>query len=196
MRIRGLRLFEQEIFCGAGGDRSEPMKRVAACAVIANPYAGRRLDDHEPLVAASVEIGALLSARALERIEPARVTGYAKAAIVGLGGDLEQGAAMIHVRVGLSMRRPLKRGRALIPGTCKIAPPGALIDINFGGVDDAWDYDAMDTMTLALPGAPLPDEIALIVAFATNRPGARIRGATSDRIAALVDDLQGEGGRS
>lgn len=196
MRIRDLRIIEQEIRGDAAGELAEPTRRVAACAVLNNPFAGRRLDDHEPLVAASVEVGALLTARALERIDPDRISGYAKAAIVGLGGDLEQGAAMIHVRIGLSMRRPLKRGRALIPGTCKIATPGEAIDINFGGVDDAWDYDAMDTMTVAFPGAPMPDEIALIVAFSMQRPGARIRGATPDRIASLVDEMQGkDGGR-
>jgi hypothetical protein len=191
MLIRDLRIIEQEVH-GEGERRlAQPLKRVAACAVVANPFAGTALTDHEALVARSVELGALLTARAMERIAPAAVTGYAKAALVGTGGDLEQGAAMIHVRVGRTMRAPLRRGYALIPGTCKIAAAGAPIDLNFGGIDDAWDYDAMDTMTIALPDASRPDEIVLIVAFSGPRPFARIRGASSETVKALVDDLRG-----
>jgi hypothetical protein len=192
MLIRDLRIIEQELH-GEGERRlARPFKRVAACAVLANPYAGQTLADHEALVARSVELGTLLTARAMERIAPMEVTGYAKGVLVGTAGDLEQGAAMIHVRVGRTMRAPLRRGYALIPGTCKIAAAGQPIDLNFGGVDDAWDYDAMDTMTIALPDAPRPDEIVLILAFSGPRPFARIRGASSDAVKALVDELRGQ----
>ena len=79
---------------------------MAACAVVDNPYAGKFLDDHEALVVRSVELGEMLARRALERIPASEVSGYSKAALVGIEGDLEQGAAMIHVRVGRTMRAP------------------------------------------------------------------------------------------
>jgi hypothetical protein len=39
-------------------------------------------------------------------------------------GDLEHGAAMIHPRLGMAMRRAIKRGRVIIPGHAKVGPPG------------------------------------------------------------------------
>jgi hypothetical protein len=192
MHIRDIRLVEQEIHGDGERRLNVPVRRIAACAIIENSFAGQILSDHEPLVARSVELGALLTARALERVSPESVTGYAKAALVGTDGDAEQGAAMIHVRIGRTMRTPLRRGHALIPGTCKVVAAGAPIDINFGGVDDAWDYDAMDTMTIAFPDAPRPREIVLIAAFSANRPFARIRGASSDAIAKLVQELKNQ----
>jgi len=44
--------------------------------------------------------------------------------VVGIGGDLEHGAAMIHPRLGMAMRRAIKRGRVIIPGHAKVGPPG------------------------------------------------------------------------
>ena len=59
--------------------------------------------------------------------------------------------------------------------------------IFFGGLEDAWDYDAMDTMTVAIPDAPRPDEILLAVAFlGGTRPNARIKGASAAEVEAVV----------
>jgi hypothetical protein len=94
---------------------------------------------------------------------------------------------MIHVRLGLAMRQGAGGGPALIPGNAKVGGPGSPIDIIFGGLDDAWDYDAMDTMTVAIADAPRPDEILLAVAFlGGTRPNARIKGATSAQVEEVV----------
>ena len=97
---------------------------------------------------------------------------------------------MIHCRIGLAMRSALKAGRALIPGNAKLAAPGATLDIVLGGIDDGWNYDAMDTMEIRVPGAPRADEIVLALAFATGRPNARIRGASQETVLDLVRRLQ------
>jgi amino acid synthesis protein len=47
---------------------------------------------------------------------PAQLRAYTKAALVGIGGDLEHGAAMSHPRLGMTMRRAIKRGRVILPG--------------------------------------------------------------------------------
>jgi Amino acid synthesis len=130
----------------------------------------------------------LLTEAALKRFDAAPPSAYGKAAIVGVNGDLEHAAAMIHVRLGLAMRRGIKKGgRALIPGNAKIGGPGAQVDLVFGGIDDGWDYDAMDTSRSRSPTRPNPDEIVLILGFATGRPNARIRGTSTDDVAALVE---------
>lgn len=66
---------------------------------------------------------------------------------------------MIHVRIGLAMRQGAGGGPALIPGNCKVGGPGTQIDVIFGGLEDAWDYDAMDTMTVSVADAPRQDEV-------------------------------------
>lgn len=192
MDIRQIVIIDQEVRREAGRAVGNPTRRVAAAAVLHNPFAGQpALDDFTQLVKMSVECGTLLTERALSALGSLRPVGYGKAALVGLAGDLEHGASMIHVQIGLSMRKGVGRGLALIPGNAKVGATGSTIDIIFGGIDEAWDYDAMDTMTISLPDAPKPDEILLAVAFlAGGRPNARIRGAPQATVEQFVRTLQ------
>ncbi len=58
-------------------------------------------------------------------------------------------------------------------------------------MEDSWDYDAMDTMTLAVPDAPRPDEILLVIAYlGGTRPNARIKGNPPEQVAALVASMR------
>lgn len=188
MELRSLTLIDTETHREGRLAVGPPTRQVAACAVVRNPLAGSAGDcDLAPLVDLSVEVGTVLTARALGALgDGVRPRAYSKGVVVGSRGTLEHGAAMIHVRIGLAMRQALGRGRALIPGTAKVGGPGTSIDLLFGGIDDAWDYDAMDAMEIIVPGAPEPDEVLLIVAFATGRAGARIQGASQEAVEALV----------
>lgn len=196
MEIRQFVVIERETRIETNQPLPRPARQVAAAAVFRNPYAGQGPADAaalEHLAALSVEIGSELTARALARFPAdAPPTAYSKGVIVGLNGDREHGAAMIHMRIGLAMRRGLRAGPALIPGTKKIGPAGTSIDLIFSGTADSWNYDAMDAMEVSVPGAPHPDEILLIVAFATNRPHARIAGASPDQVSRLMSDILGE----
>jgi len=187
-------VIERETRVEAGQRVDPPARQVAACAVLRNPYAGQGAATPEQLDALaelSVTVGTELTARALARFDQANPpVAYSKGVIVGMDGDREHGAAMIHMRIGLAMRRGLGAGPALIPGTKKQAPPGAAIDLIFGGAADGWNYDAMDGMEVSVPGAPAADEILLIVAFATNRPNARIAGASPDAVEALMWEIR------
>lgn len=195
MDIRQIVVIERETRLEANQPVSPPTRQVAAAAVFRNPYAGQGAADAaalDHLAALSVEIGADLTARALARFSTDQPpTAYSKGVIVGLNGDREHGAAMIHMRIGLAMRRGLRAGPALIPGTKKVAPAGSPIDLVFGGAADGWDYDAMDAMEVSVPGAPHPDEILLIVAFATNRPNPRVAGASPNQVQILLQDILG-----
>ena len=191
MEIREIHLVAQEVNRHAGRTVNPPALRVAVCAVLANPRAGHPTgDDFEEFVNASVAVGELLTRRALDALGGRQPTAYGKGALVGEAGDLEQGAAMIHCRIGLAMRSAIKRGNALIPGNAKLAAPGATLDIVLGGIEDGWNYDAMDTLEVRVPGAPRADEIVLAVAFATGRPNARIRGASEAAVRELVAKLR------
>ena len=63
--------------------------KVAALAVLENPFAGRFVEDLTPLIDAGEELGALLAKRATEALG-AQGESYGKAAIVGEAGELEQ----------------------------------------------------------------------------------------------------------
>ncbi|HVY06513.1 MAG TPA: amino acid synthesis family protein [Burkholderiales bacterium] len=193
MELRETHIFVREVLHHAGRKVDPPALCVVACAVLANPKAGKpteaNLDDY---VAASVEIGAMLSRKALDAMGGRTAIAYGKGVMVGADGDLEQGAAMIHCKIGLSMRTAVKAGLALIPGNGKLGSPGATLDVVLGGIDTSWDYDAMDTIEIRVPGAPRADEILLAVAFATGRPNARITGASETVVKELVAELKGK----
>lgn len=194
--VRQFILIERETRVETGVALPIPTRQVAAGAVFTNPYAGQSAATAEQLAhlaEISLGLGVDLTARALERFPPAaRPIAYSKGVIVGTEGDREHGAALIHMRIGLAMRRGLGAGPALIPGIKKIGPPGAAIDLIFGGAEDSWLYDAMDAMEVSVPGAPLPHEILLLVAFATARPNARITGASPGQVAAVMREIRGE----
>lgn len=193
-KIRQLHLFEREILSEANSPADRLTRHVVAGAVFTNPFAGKGKasdEDLAHLAEISVEVGTLLTRRALERFAGVeRPRAYGKAVIVGTDGENEHGAALIHPRIGLAMRRGLGAGPALIPGNAKVAAAGTAIDVIFGGADEAWDYDAMDATTVTIPGAPGPKEIALFVGFGTTRVNARVQGASPQRVAELVAEIK------
>mgnify|MGYP003307594701 FL=1 len=197
MELRKIAVFVDDVLSEGGRELASPTRRVAACGVIRNPFAGKPpIDDFSELVDISVDAGEVLTQRALEALGEIEPRAYGKGAIVGAAGDLEHGAAMIHIRVGLPMRRQAGGGPALIPGNAKVGPMGATIDIIFGGMENSWDYDTMDAMTISVPDAPKPNEILLIIAFlGGTRPNARIEGISSEQVAVLVEKLRESGSK-
>ena len=191
--FRQITVISQDVLSEGGRVLATPCRRVAACGMLHNPHAGGApIDELSGLVDLSVRAGEVLTERALAALKPLAPRGYGKAALVGTAGDLEHGASMIHVRLGLAMRQGAGGGPALIPGNAKVGAAGSPIDVIFGGLDDSWDYDAMDSMTVALPDAPRPDEILLVVAFlGGTRPNARIKGASPAQVEEVVRRLRG-----
>ncbi len=194
MELRQISVIVQDVLSEGGRVLSSPCRRVAACGVFDNPYVGQpSTDDFSEIVDMSVKAGKILTKRALTALDDVKPRGYGKGIIVGSAGDLEHGAAVIHVRVGLPMRQLVGGGPALIPGNAKVGTMGNSIDIVFGGMDDGWDYDAMDSMTVSIPDAPKPNEVLLIIGFlGGTRPNARIKGNAPEQVAVLVEKLRSE----
>jgi hypothetical protein len=174
MHLRRLRVVHDTIHSEGGLPAQRPVTRVAACAVIANPLAGRAADDLSDLVPFGEELGALLVREAVAGL-PGPAVGYGKAAIVGLDGDIEHAAAIIHPRMGRPMREAIGGGKAIIPSNVKVAAAGTSIDVPLSDKDDAWQFDNIDTITVAVPDAPRPGEIVVVVALSDGgRPRPRI----------------------
>jgi hypothetical protein len=187
--VRKFVQFEEQVHAESGRAVSPPLTRVVAGAVASNPLAGRSAStDISPLVELSEVLGEQLTTRVLDRIgDPAGIRAYGKAALIGTAGDPEHGAALIHPRLGMAMRATLRRGRVLIPGNAKVGAAGASIDVVFGPLEESWDLDAMDTLTVAVADAPRPDELLLLVGCTTGaRPNARSKGPTQAEVDALL----------
>jgi hypothetical protein len=174
MDIRRLLVISDTVKFEGGSTAIVPVTRVAACAVIANPLAGVATDDLGVLIPLGAEVGEHLSAEARTLLR-APVVSYGKAALIGSAGDIEHAAAIIHPRMGKPMREAIGGGQAIIPSNVKIAAPGESIDVPLGHKDDVWSFDHIDTMTIAVPGAPRPDEIVVVVVLADGgRPRPRV----------------------
>ena len=188
MTVRKIVMFVEEIEREFGASVSPPLKRVAVGTVFSNPLAGKPAgSDLKPLIELSERVGESMTRRALAALGNAPLRSYGKAAIVGTAGDLEHGAAMIHPRIGMAMRRTLRRGRVIIPGNAKVAAAGAAFDLILGPMDAGWDLDAVDTMPLQVADAPRPDEILVVIGYATGpRPNARCKGPDQAEVDALI----------
>lgn len=190
MIIRKTVTLVEEIDREYGAPASAPLRRVAVAAVFDNPLAGKAAGaDLKPLIDYSVELGASLTAKALAALGASRaqLRAYTKAALVGLAGDLEHGAAMIHPRLGMAMRRAIKRGRVIIPGHAKVGPAGTALDLIYGPIDEGWDLDAFDSTPVLIHDAPRPHEIVLWIGYATApRVNARCKGPVQKEVDALV----------
>jgi hypothetical protein len=177
MDIRRLLIIKDVVKAEGGLSAARPVTRVAACAVIANPLAGRAQEDVSMLVPFGAVLGEELALEALKLLHQP-VISYGKAAIVGTSGDVEHGAAIVHPQMGKPMRAAIGGGKALIPSNVKIAGAGDCIDVPFGNKDDPWSFDEIDTITVQVPGAPRADEIVVILVYADGgRPRPRLPAA-------------------
>jgi hypothetical protein len=177
MIARKVLISKEVIYADGGSEARRAVTRVAAVAVIANPCAGRYAEDLSMLFD--------LGAQAAERLMPEAlalltnpVAAYGKAAIVGLDGEIEHAAAILHPKMGAPMRAAIGGGQAIIPSTSKVAQAGTAIDVPLGHKDDVWSFDEIDTLTVSVADAPRPDEIVVVIALSDGpRPHARVRKA-------------------
>lgn len=163
--VRKTVFVREVVTADAFGEPCAPVTRVAALAVFRNPLAGRFERDLSALFAIGAELGQRLAAEAAGML-PGPAVSYGKAAIVGVAGDMEQGGAVVHPRLGAPMRAAVGGGQAVIPSNVKLGLPGTAIDLPLGHKDDPWSFDHFDTMTLCVPDGPLPDEIVMCLAYA------------------------------
>jgi hypothetical protein len=166
----------EETLLEAGRAVEQPTRKAVAAAVVSNPLAGRFEADLGVLEELGAAVSGLLAERALAALDvpPEAVTAYGKAAIVGVDGELEHAAAILHPRFGAPVRAVVGGGAAIIPSTKKVAGPGAAITMPLTSRDDIWSFDEMDAAEIMIADAPRADEVVICVALgAGGRPLAR-----------------------
>ena len=182
MKVRSLVTSTQETCSEAGAAVNPPTIIVIAAVVVQNPLAGKgKVDDLTELVELGRESSELLVQQALRAlaamgVKPAAVRGYGKGAIVGVDGDREHTAAVLHPRFGAPVRAAIGGGADIIPGTKKVGGPGAQITMPISNKDDRWVFDDMDSVDLAIADAPHADEMVIALVLSTGgRPNARVK---------------------
>lgn len=183
MQVRKILTFVDESRSEAGQPALTPLRKVAVVAVVKNPLAGQFELDLSALVEASAAVGREVSAIARGLMRPFAAESYGKGAIVGLAGEQEHAVAMLTTVFGNVMRAAAGGGQAWISSMTKRAGPGASIDIPLAHKDVLYVRSHYDGISLTLPDAPLPDEIAIICAYANReRLNSRVGGLSKDEI--------------
>lgn len=171
----------EEIRTSAGeSDLGGPLRRVAVCAVLQNPYAGRGfVEDLSEVINSSDEIGTMLGEEAV-RLLGAPVESYGKGGLVGTAGEQEHVNAAVTSVFGNAFRAAIGGGEAWITSVTKPATAGTTIDVPLAYKDEIWVRSHYDALEVRVPDAPHPDEIVVIAAVANRgRLNARVGGMTS-----------------
>jgi hypothetical protein len=160
-----------------------PVRKIAVVTVLENPYVGRYVEDLDPLVKASVELGRLMARMAIDALGPYRAQGYGKGGLVGLQGEAEHASALLTTAYANPVRDAIGGGKAWISSMVKVGAPGALIDIPMNHVDDVYVRSHYDGMSLSLQDTPMPDEIAIIFCMVSGaRLNARVGGLSHEEV--------------
>ncbi len=174
MTPRKIWLMRETILAEAGNTAPRPVTRAIVAMVVANPLASGKPGKLEALVDLGPFLAECYYPQAVALL-PGPAVAYGKAAIVGVNGDLEHGAAMLHPKLGKAMRSAVCGGEAIIPSTCKVASAGSRIDVPLGHKDNVWSFNELDTITIGIEDSPRPDEILLVLAVSDGgRPDPRI----------------------
>ena len=184
LTVRKKLTFLEEVFHEGGPAREKPVLIGAVATVIANPFAGRYVEDIEYFMEELKPLGLEMSASLIKLLgnDVGCIDGFGKGAIVGAGGELEHGA-LWHVPGGYAMRELLGDSKAIVPSTKKVGAVGARLDIPVTHINASYVRSHFNTVEVGVPDSPQPDETVLILVMASGpRVHARVGGLKASEI--------------
>jgi hypothetical protein len=184
MEIRKIVTVIEDVYADGEKKTEKPIRKVAAIAVIKNPFAGKYQGVLDMLIDIGEELGKILGERAVGALGNDRVVeSYGKAAIVGEKGELEHAAAILHPKLGTPLRNAVGGGKAIIPSVKKLGRMGDALDIPLHFKDAAFVRSHFDGMTISVNDAPKSDEILVAIAVSDGgRPHPRIGGLKKEEV--------------
>ena len=184
--VRKLVVSVEEVWHDKGPRLTVPLLRGSCAAVVKNPYAGRYVEDIQPLMEALKPLGREMAVRLVAALGgPGKIEAYGKGALIGLAGELEHGA-LWHVPGGYGMRDLLPGSHAIVPSVTRIGVAGSPIDIPIHHRVAAYVRSHFDTLEVRVADSPRPDEMLLVIGMTTGpRPHARVGGLRADEITKL-----------
>lgn len=158
-----------EVLHENGPPPAEPQRRGAVLAVIANPFAGRYVEDIQPFMEDLRPLGLEMAQRLIKALggDVAAIEGYGKGAIVGTAGELEHGA-LWHNPGGYAMREALGEAKAIVPSTKKVGGAGTRIDIPITHINASYVRSHFDAIEVGINDAPRANEMVVILAMTTG----------------------------
>lgn len=184
VKVRKYVSLVDETLHDGGPDLTNPVRKAVVGGVVANPFAGRYVEDLLPMVQALEPLAMELTNRLMKMLGATgqEFEAYGKGVIVGVAGELEH-AAIWHEPAGVGVRKAMGGAKSIMPSTGKVAAAGTRIDIPLHHVNAAYVRSHYDAIEFAVPDGPKPDEIVFIVAAAIGgRPYPRVGGLTVDGI--------------
>lgn len=183
LRIRRKQIFIQQKLEEAVQRATAPLIKVAAVAVVENPLVGQFTDNLDPMIEASVALGAELAEMLLQALPACEIQSYGKGGIVGQAGEQEHANALLTTAFANPIRHAIGGARAWISSMTKVGGPNTPIDIPMNHKDDVYVRSHYDGISLVLTDAPQPDEVAIIFCVANRgRLNARVGGLSHDEV--------------
>jgi len=183
MNVRKIVTIVEEVFTEGGRPVSPPARIAIVAAVIENPWAGQGfVEDLSPGIEANAsDLGALLAPLVMTALG-APAEAYGKAAIVGLGGEIEHGSALIHTLKFGDHFRNAASATTLLPAVEKRGPAGTGFDIPLKHITDATIRSHHQSVDVRVADAPHADELIIALAAATQgRPQQRLASLSTEQ---------------
>jgi hypothetical protein len=183
VRVRKRSLTVETVFHEFGPHPERPLRIGSAAAVVANPYAGKYVEDLGAFMAALRPLGASLAEELVHTLGGVdQVEAYSKASIVGVNGELEHGAVW-HEAGGWAMRTVLGEPKAMVPSAKAVAATGYRIMVPLHYIHASYVRSHYNTAEVGIQDAPRPDEILFALVMADGgRIHARLGGLTKDAV--------------
>lgn len=176
--IRKIVILEEEIFEEKGRKLEKNVRRVAAAAVLKNPYAGKYVSDLSALIPFSEQLGKKLGKIVVDRLGGMeKVETYGKAGVVGEDGELDHIAVILHGKLAAGYREYVGKmdvAKEFIESTEVIGPMGTPLYIPIR-YKYKYDINYIDTVRIVIPDAPRRDEMVVGIAGGSGpRPLGRM----------------------
>lgn len=184
--LRKLVIYREAVVTEAGALPERPAWQASVAAVVRNPWVGTA-----PTHDLSDEVGrvAPVLARMLtDRLVAAlggvdAIEAFGKAAIVGTGGEIEHGGALIHTPYFGNLMREFLDGESIICFADARAAAGEPLVVPLWHKTQAATRSHYQTVTTRVPDAPRADELVIVAAASTGpRPHPRIGDRTTDPV--------------
>jgi len=168
--IRKVVAFKETTYEEGGRPLAKPITMLGVAAVIRNPWVGRGfVEDLSPEQKDGCgDLGRVMVERVLAELNKDDIECYGKAAVVGAAGEVEHASAIIHtLRFGNRYRDALG-AESYLTFTNKRGGLGTSIQIPMKHLHDGSARSHFVTMEFAVPDAPNPDEIVVVLGASTG----------------------------
>jgi hypothetical protein len=182
--LRKIVIAVEDVLADGGEPLEYPRRRAVAAAVVENPWLGGNCQDDlmEEVARIAPGLGETLAGRVVDALGgPGAAEVFGKGVLVGLSGEVEHGAALIHNPYLGDMVRELFAGESIIAFSEARGEAGCALAVPMWHKLAAGTRSHYQAIEVRIPDAPRPSEILVAVAGANGpRPWPRIGDRTTD----------------